>query len=292
MRTRTRHAYAYAVALCVTVGVACAQEAGDDATDDDYAEAMEREHAGDAPVASDAAGDAEVEVVGEPVVYASVDGQEVTGYLARPAGGEDPLPGLIVIQEWWGLNDHIRSMAEKLAGEGYLALAVDLYQGEVAENRDQASTLMRQAMNRSASLEDNLRQAHDFLRAQGAPTVGSIGWCFGGGWSLRTALTLGDDLDAAVIYYGRLVTDTDELEAVSASILGIFGGLDQGIPVESVREFEAALEALEHPASIHVYPDADHAFANPSGTRYNAEAAEDAWAKTVAFLAEHLRDVG
>lgn len=292
MRTRTRHAYACAVALCVTVGAACAQEAGDAATDEAYAEAMEREHATDEPVASGAAGDAEVEVVGESVVYASVDGQEVTGYLARPAGGEDPLPGLIVIQEWWGLNDNIRSMTEKLAGEGYLALAVDLYQGEVAENRDQASALVRQAMDRAESLEDNLRQAQAFLRDQGAPAVGSIGWCFGGGWSLRTALTLGDELDAAVIYYGRLVTDPDELSSLAAPVLGIFGVLDDGIPVESVREFEAALESLDHPASIHVYPDADHAFANPTGTRYNPEAAEDAWAKTVAFLAEHLRDVG
>lgn len=288
MRTRTRHAYAYAVALCVTIGVACAQEAGDNTDDYAYAEAMEREHAGDTPVASGAAGEIQAKVVGESVVYATVDGDEVTGYLARPVGAEGPLPGLIVIQEWWGLNDNIRSMTEKLAGEGYLALAVDLYQGEVAENRDQASALVRQAMDRAESLEDNLRQAHAFLRAQGAPAVGSIGWCFGGGWSLQTALALGEDLDAAVIYYGRLVTDPDELSSLSAPILGIFGGLDDGIPVESVREFEAALESIGHPAQIHVYPDADHAFANPSGTRYNAEAAEDAWGKTVAFLAEHL----
>lgn len=272
----------------LAVGVACAQEAGDNADDDSYAEAMEREHAGDTPVDSGAAGEMQAEVVGESVVYATVDGDEVTGYLARPVGAEDPLPGLIVIQEWWGLNDNMRSMAERLAGEGYLALAVDLYQGEVAENRDQASALVREAMDRAGSLEDNLRQAHAYLREQGAPAIGSIGWCFGGGWSLQTALTLGDELDAAVIYYGRLVTDPDELSSLSAPILGIFGGLDDGIPVESVREFEAALESIGHLAEIHVYPAADHAFANPSGSRYNAEAAEDAWAKTVAFLSEHL----
>lgn len=276
----------------LAVSMACDQGNDTGSTDTAYADAMEVEHTADEPVASGAAGEAAVEVLGEAVVYANVDGGEVTGYLARPADAEEDLPGLIVIQEWWGLNDNIRSMAERLAGEGYLALAVDLYGGEVAENREEASALMRDAMDRTDSLKNNLRQAHDFLRAQGAPKVGSIGWCFGGGWSLQTALTLGEDLDAAVIYYGRLVTDPDELSTLSAPILGIFGGLDQGIPVESVREFEAALESLDHPLEIHIYQQADHAFANPSGTRYNAEAAEDAWAKTVAFLAEHLNDAG
>lgn len=289
MMSRKTTVYACLVtASALAGGLACSQEGTVAQTNATYVAAMEREHATDEPVASGAAGEAMVDVVGESVVYATVDGQEVTGYLARPAGVEGPLRGIIVIQEWWGLNDNIRAMAEKLAGEGYLALAVDLYQGEVAETREQASALMRQAMNRAESLKENLRQAHAFLVEQGAPKVASIGWCFGGGWSLQTALLLGDDLDAAVIYYGRLVTDANELEALEAPILGIFGGLDQGIPVESVHDFEAALESLDHPVEIHIYPDADHAFANPSGTRYNAEAAEDAWVQTTAFLAEHL----
>ena len=120
--------------------------------------------------------------------------------------------------------------------------------------------------------------------------VGSVGWCFGGGWSLRTGLLLGDDLDAAVIYYGRPVTDPAELAPLTAPVLGIFGELDGGIPVESVREFEAAMKKAGKAASIHIYPDADHAFANPSGTRYNEEAADDAWQKTLAFFDEHLRE--
>lgn len=121
------------------------------------------------------------------------------------------------------------------------------------------------------------------------PSIGVVGWCFGGGWSLQTALALGDGIDATVIYYGRLVTDPAELEPLTSPVLGIFGSLDQGIPVETVREFESALDSLGKEATIHVYEGADHAFANPSGTRYNAEAAEDAWEKTMAFFAQNLR---
>ena len=110
------------------------------------------------------------------------------------------------------------------------------------------------------------------------------------GWSLqrRHRILRGDELDAAVIYYGRVLTEESELAPVSAPILGLFGELDRGIPVESVREFESAMAAMGKPASIHIYPDADHAFANPSGSRYNEEAATDAWSKTLAFFAEHL----
>ena len=280
---------AAAFVLCALTNAACGQETSRDANNDAYAVAMEREHAGDSPIANGAAGGESTSVLGEAVAYATVSGVEISGYLARPAGIEGPLPGLIVIQEWWGLNDNIRAMAEKLAGEGYQALAVDLYRGEVAETREQASALMRDSMQREESLKDNLRQAHAFLVEQGAPAVGSIGWCFGGGWSLQSALALGDELDAAVIYYGRVDTDPVDLAPLEAPILGIFGALDRGIPVESVREFEEALESLDHPAEIYVYQDADHAFANPSGTRYNPVAAEDAWAKTVEFFARHLK---
>jgi carboxymethylenebutenolidase len=206
---------------------------------------------------------------------------------------DEPLPGLIVIQEWWGLNDNIRAMADRLAGEGYLALAVDLYGGEVAEDRDKAMQLMQAAMNESAALEENLRQAYAYLEEEaGAPRIGTIGWCFGGGWSLNTALLLPDKVDATVIYYGRLVTDREALAKLGMPILGVFGAEDQGIPVESVKEFEAALDSLGKEAQIRIYEGADHAFANPSGTRYQPEAAADAWEKTIAFFNQHLKEAG
>ncbi len=256
---------------------------------DDYAERMAEEHADDAPVASPAAAaEPAAEVATERVVYAGEGEGEVRGFLARPAGAEGA-PGMIVIHEWWGLNENIESMARQLAGEGYLALAVDLYGGQVAADRDGARALMTAAMDDRARLEENLRQAYRYLEEQGAAKVGSIGWCFGGGWSLETALLLPGELDAAVVYYGRVVTDRERLAALTTPVLGHFGSEDGGIPIDGVREFESLLQELGKDARIHVYDGADHAFANPSGTRYHAEAAEQAWARTLAFLEETLK---
>ncbi len=250
-------------------------------------ERMAQEHKGDEPVPTPAA---QVEpgaaVETEEVAYAD----SAKGFLARPAGATGELPGMIVIHEWWGLNDNIRSMARQLAGEGYLALAVDLYGGEVASDRETARRLTGSVRDNPEAAEANLRRAHAFLKEKGAGKIGTIGWCFGGGWSLSTGLALAGQVDATVVYYGRLVTDPEELKAVQAPVLGIFGSEDRGIPVETVREFEKAMKGLGKDVRVHVYEGASHAFANPSGTRYHAEAAEDAWAKTLAFLAETLKD--
>lgn len=253
-------------------------------------ERMAAEHASDAPVASGAVETAPRSPVrAESVQYGSVGGSPLTGYLARPADAGGPLPGLIVIHEWWGLNANVRAMAERLAGEGYLALAVDLYGGEVAESPERARELVGAAMQRAPDLQENLRQAYAFLAdTSGAPRVGTIGWCFGGGWSLQAALLLPDELDAAVIYYGRLVTERERLATLAMPVLGIFGSEDRSIPVAAVRAFEATLVELGKSVEVHVYEGADHAFANPSGTRYDAAAAEDAWRQTTAFLARHL----
>ena len=259
--------------------------------DRDYANRMNIEHADDTPVASAATTGADtLDVVGEDIVYATVNGAEVSGYLVQPNEMEGPLPGVIVIQEWWGLNDNIRAMAEKIAALGYTALAVDLYSGQVADNREAAYQYMTEAMEDEDALVENLMQAHAYLAEEHAtPRVGSIGWCFGGGWSLRIALALPTELDAAVIFYGQLDTDRSHLESLQLPILGLFGQDDRGIPEEQVLEFAAVLDDLGKEADITIYPNADHAFANPSGGRYNAEAADDAWNRTVAFFGEYLK---
>ena len=260
----------------------------------EHADRMAQEHAHDAPVSNPVSEAAPaVAVDAREVQYATVDGAPVTGYLARPASPEGPLPGLIVIHEWWGLNDNIRAMTRRLAGEGYAALAVDLYRGEIGEDRDSAYALMTTANENPSAAEDNLRQAYAFLNGElGAPRVASVGWCFGGAWSLNTALLLPDRLDAAVIYYGHLVTDPDRLATLEMPILGLFGEQDQGIPLESVRAFETALADLGKDATIIVYPGADHAFANPSGRNYQQATAEQAWQETVTFLDATLRPAG
>lgn len=260
----------------------------------DYSQQMLHSHGGDRPLASPMLAQAPtVPVTSEAVTYGTIDGTPAVGYLSRPADATEPLPGLIVIHEWWGLNDNIRMMTDRLAGEGYTALAVDLYGGQVAEEPEQAQQLTQAALQTPQTLQENLRQAYQYLETeQQAPRIASIGWCFGGSWSLNTALLFPKQLDAAVIYYGgQLVTDPEQLQALQMPILGVFGELDDNPSPETVYEFKSALDALGKSAEIYIYEGADHAFANPSGTRYNPEAAEDAWQRTTTFLDRHLKNV-
>jgi carboxymethylenebutenolidase len=274
------------ICLLGTLAVAVGDAAGDD-----YVERMAREHRDDAPIASPATAAApSVPVTGADVRYATVGGHEVIGYLARPESVEQGIPGVIVIHEWWGLNDNIRAMARQLAGQGYAALAVDLYGGSVAETPEKARELMKAAMTDAAAADSNLRQAYAYLADRlKAPRVGSVGWCFGGGWSLETALLFPTQLDAAVIYYGHLENDRTRLATLEVPILGLFGAEDRGIPVADVRAFESTLKALGKDATIVVYPGAGHAFANPSGKGYRPQVAENAWHRTLEFLAAHLK---
>ncbi|HUO87295.1 MAG TPA: dienelactone hydrolase family protein [Thermoanaerobaculia bacterium] len=279
------------LALALCLGAACARDEGAD--DASYDERVAAEHAGDRPVPG-AAGEAteNIEVSSREVVYATVDGREVTGYLAYPAGAElrpdDGLPGLVVIHEWWGLNDNVETMARMFAQQGYEVLAVDLY-GEATDDPDRARELT-QTVDREQAL-DNLRQAVRYLRDETrSPRVGVLGWCFGGGWSLAASLEMPEELDATVVYYGRLVTERDELRRLGTPLLGIFGADDSSLPVAQVRRFEATLEELGKDAEIHLYEGAGHAFANPSGDNYRPDASQDAWDETLAFLAEHLQD--
>ncbi len=270
------------------------EEGEADAGEESITEKMADEHEGDEPTPTGAIdGEPRQPVETERVEYASFDGEAVEGYLAQPEEADGPAPGLIVIQEWWGLNENIEKMTERLAGEGYTALAVDLYEGEVAEEQGEAQELMKAAMQDKERLKDNLRQAHQYLDEEvGAPRIGVIGWCFGGGWSLQTALMLPEQIEATVIYYGELTTDDEALETLEMPILGLFGSEDTAVPPEQVGKFEQTLEELDKEAEIHVYEGANHAFANPSGERYDPEAAQDAWQKTLEFLETHLKAEG
>jgi len=148
---------------------------------------------------------------------------------------------------------------------------------------------MMRAVENSDSVTSNLEQAYAFVaNTAGAPRVASLGWCFGGGWSLNTALLFPENLDAAVIYYGQVTDNEDRLAPLEVPILGLFGSEDRGIKLESVRRFEETLERLGKDHEIHVYEGAGHAFANPSGNSFNAEYAEDAWSRTLEFLRGHL----
>jgi len=217
---------------------------------------------------------------GETIALADGD-----AYLSLPEGS-GPHPAILVIHEWWGLNDHIRHWADRLAEAGYTALAVDLYGGETASTPDEAMALM-QAVDEEEALA-TMRAGHEYLAAEvGATKRGVIGWCFGGGMSLKAALSL-EGLDAAVMYYGRTTEDSEELRQIEAPLLGIFANQDTSITPANVDAFDEALDVAEVSHTIHRY-DANHAFANPSSARYDHENAADAWAKVQTFFAANLR---
>ena len=223
-----------------------------------------------------------------------------TGYLVYPElvnntqqqQQQEPMPAVIMIHEWWGLNEHIKNQADILAKEGYVVLAVDLYRGEVAADSNRAMELTSSVRNNSASAIDNLQSAVNYVKSLemvDGSRIASLGWCFGGDWSLQLALNSSENpLAATIVYYGRPVTDTASLSSISWPILGIFGDQDQAIPVESVKQFTSALNASGVTNEIYLYEGVGHAFANPSGDNYAPKETADAWQKTIGFLRTYL----
>jgi carboxymethylenebutenolidase len=221
-----------------------------------------------------------------------------TGYLVYPELANNTqqqqllLPAVIMIHEWWGLNEHIKNQADILAKEGYVVLAVDLYRGEVAADSNRAMELASSVRNNPDSAIDNLQSAVNYVKSLemvNGTRIASLGWCFGGDWSLQLALNSTENpLAATVLYYGRVVVDTASLSSIGWPILGIFGDQDQAIPVESVKQFASALNASGITNEIYLYEGVGHAFANPSGDNYAPKETADAWQKTMAFLRQYL----
>jgi carboxymethylenebutenolidase len=222
------------------------------------------------------------------VSYKSGD-DTVHGLIYTPSG-KGPFPALIVIHEWWGLNDWVKEQASKLADEGYVALAVDLYRGKVASSPDEAHELMR-GVPEDRSQRD-LQAAFAYLQSQSnvkKDRLGAIGWCMGGGYSLDVALQE-PELAADVINYGHLATDPAALKKINAPILGLFGAEDRGITPDDVKKFKDQLDQLGKKNDITIYPDAGHGFENPNNKDgYRPKDAADAWDKIVKFLAANLK---
>jgi carboxymethylenebutenolidase len=194
-----------------------------------------------------------------------------------------------MIHDRWGLNDHIRATADRLAGEGFIVFAVDLFGRKIASTPGEARVLVMKAIEDTDSLNDNIRAAFDFVSTTaGAPRVASLGWGFGASRTLRTAQLFPDELDAAVLYYGQVNDDEEALRPIGAPILALFAANDASIRIASVEAFRGALETLRKNFDLHIYPDVAHAFAEPSGRNFDAAAAADAWRRTLEFLNLHL----
>lgn len=213
------------------------------------------------------------------------DGSLATADIALPAN-PDKAPTVLLIHEWWGLNDQIRAVANDLAEQGYIALAVDLYDGQYGGTPQEAMALMRALDPQRAT--DTLVAWVDWLRnhERSNGKVATLGWCFGGGWSLNASLAA--PVDATVIYYGNVEKSPEQLASLNSPVLGHFGTLDKNINKEMVDGFEASLKSAgKSDYTLHWY-EADHAFANPSSARYDEADAALAWSRTTEFLADTL----
>jgi carboxymethylenebutenolidase len=211
------------------------------------------------------------------------------GHLALPPTAAKK-PAVIVIQEWWGVDDWILEQNARFADKGYVALAVDLYRGRKASTPEEAHELMR-GLPEDRALAD-LKAAVDYLSARpdvDPQRIGVIGWCMGGGYALALA-TNDPRLKGTVINYGRLVTSSDAITKIQAPVLGNFGGADRGIPAEDVKKFGQELTKYGKLGDIKIYDGAGHAFMNPNNKEgYDAAATQDAWNRIDGFFERTLR---
>lgn len=218
------------------------------------------------------------------------NGDKVPGYLAKP-DGSGPFPAVVVIQEWWGLNRHVKDVAERFAGAGYVALAPDLYRGQVAAEPDEARKLAME-LDRPHAVRD-IQGAVNYLVSQAyvAPKLaGVVGFCMGGGLAAMMAYQ-GQHVGAVVIFYGRIgELATDEVASqISVPVMGNFGEADSSIPVEMVKAAGQALRQHNRVYDFHIFPDAPHAFFNDERASYREEAATEAWNRTLSWFDQYLR---
>jgi carboxymethylenebutenolidase len=213
----------------------------------------------------------------------------VTGYLALP-GTPGRHPALIVIHEWWGLMPWVKEQADKFAGEGYVALAVDLYRGKSTDQPLEARKLVA-SLPQARAMSD-LQAAFTYLSSRPdveTSKIGDVGWCFGGGWALRLAENQ-PKLAACAVNYGELPTESSVIDAIHCPVLGNFGALDPGITAAKVHAFDTAMRQAGKSINVKIYDGASHAFENPGNkTGYRPQAAANAWARMTAFFARTLK---
>jgi len=250
-----------------------------------------------APLANDPSLDDEPEsnpligLLEQDIPYGEDADGNLVGFLAVPEDAAEPLPGVIVLHEWWGLTPAIREVSRRIAREGYIVLAVDLYGGRTAEAVPEAQVLLRELVEAPEQVRSNIRQAYTYLERYAlAPRIGSIGWDLGARWTLQAALMMPDQLDAAVMFYGSVETDEALLETLDMPLLGLFGEQDASVPINGVQAFRDMLARLGKPAEVRIYSGADHGFFFPGDPNYSPIAADDAWLRSLTLLQSGLKD--
>lgn len=221
--------------------------------------------------------------LGKNIEFAATDGSKANGYFIKSKKKSNKW--LFVIQEWWGLNDNIKREADKYYSDldNVNVLAIDMYDGKIATDRDSAMKYMSSA--KKERLETIVNAAINY--AGNKANIYTVGWCFGGSWSLQTAMLAGKQAKGCIMYYGRPENDIEKLKAINCDVVGFFGNQDKGIPVEVVNKFEADMKTADKKITLNRY-DAGHGFANPSNPSFNKEYTEDAYKKSIAFLKERM----
>ena len=278
------------IVVCL-IAVACSPSTAPDAPTKNDA-AAPAPAVDDSPPAPAAAiePDVLVDLLEQEIPYGEGPAGNLIGFLAVPADAAEPLPGVIVLHEWWGLTPEIRNAARRIARAGYVVLAVDLYAGRSATDVAGAQALMGELVAAPDQVRDNIRQAYEYLELYAfAPRVGAVGWDLGGRWALQAALMYPQDLDSTAIIYGAVETDEAVLAPLQMPLLGLFGENDASVPIDSVREFRTTLLRLEKPAEVRIYSGAEHGFFFPGGDNYAPLMADDAWTRLLGHLASALQ---
>ena len=229
-------------------------------------------------------------VVQTKTVHLDPNDPEPQGYLVRP-DDDKPYPGIVLIQEWWGIEPHIRELAIRLATSGFVVLVPDLYHGKVATEPDEAQKMLMMTVQNMERAVREITLALDFLRNDPGvqpKKLGLMGFCMGGLLTFKTAERY-PHLGAISPWYGGGYDPTlEDVAKVTAPVLAIYGEKDTGIPLEQVRKIEKLYKDAGKDIAVRIYPNAGHAFNNPDHGMYVAEAAKDAWARAVAFFKHRL----
>lgn len=279
-------------ALALVIG-ACAQD-DEPAAGADPVERTNAAQAADSP-ARDTPSIADIppaiDVTAYEIAYGDPAVRINNGYFVLPADVGEALPGVLLIHDQWGLNDYVRAMARRLSGEGFAVLAIDLFDGQTASSAGQADALVAQFLSDRPSVLSNIGQARTWLEENGLPpSIATLGFGYGGEWALEAGLDAGEEIDAIVMFYGRVIGNAEELEALSAPLLGVFAQRDDTIPLRDVTQFRSQLRDLgKNGAVVLIHPDVEHDFANPDSTAYDHDAAVENWDSAVDFLGTSLR---
>lgn len=220
---------------------------------------------------------------GTDISYKTADGKDAHGWMVKASKPTDYY--LFVVHEWWGLNDYVKQQSEKLSNElGINVIDIDLYDNKVATTPDEAGKLMQDVKTERAI--NIIKGAYSYAGANAK--VFTLGWCFGGGWSLQTALLGGDHVKGCMMFYGMPETDVNKLKTLHCDVIGFFANKDGWITPKVVDTFKANMKAADKKLTVYQY-DADHAFANPSNPKYDKAATADAYTKAIAFVKERMK---